>query len=146
LNPYNAEPEYNQGVILGGLRRRQEAEEKFKMAIEKNPLSQPKYYQVLAEMHLRNGEIESAEAVLEKAVNYAFPMNESYQGFAFIYIFTGFDKELTKTYLLYAQVLSMQGKFEQAQDVVNSALTHLDPENPELLKLQSFLKTELSQP
>ncbi len=140
LNTFLAEPDYSQGLIYLELGNVELAKVHISEAIRKNPYSSPGHYKTLADLYFVEGDINKATSILKKAVYEAFPINESFKNFSYLYSSTGFDKSLANIYLSYAQLLAQEGNTLEAKKVVDQALTYLNPENEKLKELQTLLE------
>ena len=143
LNTFLAEPDYSQGLIYLELGDVERAKMHINEAIRKNPYSSPNFYKTLADIYFLEGDTINAANILKTAVTEAFPMNESYQNFSYLYKLTGFNKSLANIYLAYAQLLAQQENITEAKKVVEQATLYLDPDNTLLQELDTNLKKDL---
>ncbi|HKZ34508.1 MAG TPA: O-antigen ligase family protein [Patescibacteria group bacterium] len=145
LNSFSGDALFAQGILLAQQGFTTEAEQYVMKAIEKNPYFQPDYYEAVAQLRLQRGDTKGAQEILRVAVEIAFPMNESYKEFSYMYEATGFQKKLADTYLFYARVLSTNQDYEKSLEITDIALSKLDHQNPRLQELQTFLRQRLSK-
>jgi tetratricopeptide (TPR) repeat protein len=143
LNTFLAEPDYSQGLIYLELGDVERAKMHIKEAIRKNPYSSPGFYKTLADIYFLEGDTINAANILKTAVTEAFPMNESYQNFSYLYKLTGFNKSLANIYLAYAQLLAQQENITEAKKVVEQATLYLDPDNTLLQELDTNLNKDI---
>lgn len=139
LNPYGAEPLYEEGVAYEALGQAKKAAEKYTSAITVNPYSEVRYYSRLAKIQLIAGDEVGAKATLERAVNRAFVYNESYKGFSYLYEYTGYNKDLGAVYLTYAKLLLKEGKLSEARNVAEKA-AQIDSQSQEVTKFLDTFK------
>ncbi|HLD11660.1 MAG TPA: O-antigen ligase family protein [Patescibacteria group bacterium] len=145
LNNFSGDALFAQGILLAQQGATTEAGEYVMEAIEKNPYFQPDYYEAVAQLRLQRGDTKGAQEILAVAVEKAFPINESYTEFSYMYEATGFQKKLADTYLFYARVLSTNQDYEKSLEITNIALSKLDHQNMGLQELQAFLHKKISK-
>ena len=143
LNPFSAEPIYSEAQILEFIREFSSAEAKYREAIKLNPFTEVKYYQGAAEMAVANLDTNEAENILSEGTK-AFPYNESFKGFSYLYEFTGFNKDVSKLYTLYADLLLFHGKLDEAQGAVIEAQL-FDPTNNEAQNLKKIIEARVKK-
>jgi len=129
LSLYSSEPYYRLGNIEFLNKNYKEAKKMFLKAIGLAPFSHPKLYSGLSDTYLKLGEIKQAQITLKTAVENAFPLNESFRGFEYLYDYTGFKKELAETYIRLITLDIMLGQKEEAEKLLAVVETELDPEN-----------------
>ncbi|OGM02046.1 hypothetical protein A2115_02580 [Candidatus Woesebacteria bacterium GWA1_41_8] len=138
LNRFGAEPIFEQGLVYEALGKTQEAQDKYYQAIRVNAYSEIKYYENLSELLLKENKQEAALVVFEAATA-AFPYNESYQGFYYLYEFTGFNRDLANLYVSYATLLLGRKETSRALGITQDALL-IDPKSEGAAKLLNLLK------
>ncbi|KKQ74276.1 MAG: hypothetical protein US96_C0036G0008, partial [Candidatus Woesebacteria bacterium GW2011_GWB1_38_5b] len=138
LNPFSAEPIYNEALILEKKGEFSLAQDKYRESINLNPFTEVKYYQGAAEMATANLDLNEAETILRQGAG-AFPYNASYQGFSYLYEFTGFNKDVSKLHTTYSDLLSFHGKLDEALNAVIDAQL-FDPTNSESQNLQKIIE------
>ena len=143
LNPFSAEPIYSQAQVLEFKREFTTAEDKYREAIKLNPFTEVKYYQGAAEMATAKLDLDEAENILSEGAE-AFPYNESFKGFSYLYEFTGFNKDVSKLHTLYADLLFFHGKTDEAQGAVIEAQL-FDPANSEAQNLEKIIEARIKK-
>jgi Flp pilus assembly protein TadD len=114
LSRLNAEPYYQLGLFALQEKKYASAETYFSKAIATNPYSHPKLYDGLANTYSAEKEYTKAETVLTEAIENAFPLNQSYKDFSYIYTAIGFQFDLATTYTELANVKLKLGKEKEA--------------------------------
>ena len=143
LNPFSAEPIYNQALALENKKEFVLAQEKYEAAIKLNPYSEVKYYQGAADTATANLELGEAENILGEGAR-SFPYNDSYRGFSYLYEFTGFNKDVSKLHTTYSDLLLFHGKLDDAQKVIIEALL-FNPTNIEAQNLQKIIEVRIKK-
>jgi tetratricopeptide (TPR) repeat protein len=139
FSSYNSEPYYRLGNIEFINKNYKQAKKLFLKAIALAPFTHPRLYVGLSETHLKLGEIKQARRTLKTAVENAFPLNESFRGFEYLYEYTGFKKDLGQTYIRLITLDIMLGEKEEAKRLLSVVEKDLDPKNPTIPMLKTFV-------
>jgi putative inorganic carbon (HCO3(-)) transporter len=139
LSPLNSEIFYRIGILEFGKENYKEAKKWFAKAVKLNPYSHPKLYDGLSDSYLKLGDTKTARKTLKAAVDIAFPLNESFKGFEYLYDYTGFKKELAGTYIRLITLDIMLGEKEEAKRLLSVVEKDLDPKNITLPILKKIL-------
>lgn len=114
LSRLSAEPYYQLGLFALQEKKYANAETYFSKAIATNPYSHPKLYDGLANTYNAEKKYIKAETVLTEAIENAFPLNQSYKDFSYIYTAIGFQFDLATTYTELVSVKLKLGKEKEA--------------------------------
>lgn len=139
LSPFNSEFFFRIGLLEFKKENYKEAKKWFERAVKLNPYSHPKLYDGLSDTYLKLGDTETARKTLKAAVEKAFPLNESFRGFEYLYDYTGFKKELADTYIRLITLDIMLGEKEEAKKLLTVVEKNLDPQNITLPILKKIL-------
>ncbi len=139
LSPLNSEIFYRIGALEFNKKNYKEARRWFEKAVKLNPYSHPKLYDGLSDTFLKLGDTKQARKTLKTAVEIAFPLNESFRGFEYLYNYTGFKKELADTYIRLVTLDIMLGEKGEAKKLLNVVEKDLDPKNITLPILKKIL-------
>ena len=129
LSPYSSDAYYNIGLIEYDKKNYKETMKWFSKAVETNPFSHPKLYDALSDTNLKLGNTKKARETLKIAVERAFPLNESFRGFEYLYDYTGFKKDLAETYIRLITLDIMLNEKKEAKKLLPVVEKDLDPKN-----------------
>lgn len=129
LAPLDANPYYLQGQIYYRNNDFIQAENFFRKAVDINPYTHPQLYLSLSDAQLKQQKISEAKITLETAIGKAFPLNDSYVGFEYLYDYTGLKKDLAYTYLRLASLDIRDKQYDQAKALLDTVQKRLDPDN-----------------
>lgn len=144
-NPFVGEGNYVESLSLAQKGDLTAAIVSIDAALLKEPFARPEYYEQKARLHLLSGDIKGAKNILSDVYENKFPVNQVFLDFRYLYTATGFDKRLAQIYFFYADLLYKEGEKQKAQEVINSALTHLDKNNSHLIDLDAALKKDVQK-
>jgi tetratricopeptide (TPR) repeat protein len=127
---------------LGGLEFKEEnyseAEMYFLQAIHQEPFYDPKIYNSLSQTYIKNGKQDEAISTLEVAIEKAFPLNDEYYGFAYLYDYTDLKAQLAESYLQLITLKLSKNETEDAQRLL-TVVDKFAPENPKIPDLKKLM-------
>lgn len=140
LSYFSSEPYFKMAQIEIVDKNFQDAQNLLERAVDLAPYGNPNYYSTLADVNLRLQKYDEAKRVIETAVFNAFPLNDSFRGFEYLYARTDFKKNLGWVYWRLANLYIREGKKDEARELLVVLENDLDPTNPLLGLLKSDLE------
>lgn len=131
LSRYNSNIYYRLGIIATSEKEYKEAEKLYKKSIELAPYGNISSYVGLASTYssLKNKKLQ--QETIDYAVDKAFPINDAFRGFKFLYDASGFTEDFTKAYIKFTVMELNLKDGEKALKIIN-ILKNLDPQNKDL--------------